>query len=245
MTGQTQTKNQMKQSRLEQPGRKRPKRKQQSGSTILEFAICVPLLATLFFGIVGLGVMMGRYMQTIQVDRDVAHMYSDGVDFTQTTPQNIIVQQLALGTGITATAGNGVIILSQVVTPELADCTAAAVSSTNCKNQGVPVFTQRIVIGKASLRASNYGTPTSTLMNASGNIAPSVYLTNSDPSVAVKSLFLTQLTAAATTAGNSTAAPLQAQGNIAYIVETFFPYPDVGFLGQSTASGAYSYFIFN
>ena len=235
MTGQTQKKNYMKQHR----------RKQQSGSTILEFSICVPVLATLFFGIVGLGVMMGRYMQAIQVDRDVAHMYSDGVDFTQTTPQNIIVQQLALGTGITATGGNGVIILSQVITPELADCNAAAVTTANCKNQGVPVFTQRIVIGKKSLRTSNYGTPTSTLMDASGNIAASVYLTNSDPSVTVNSLFLTQLTAAATSAGNSTAAPLQPQGNIAYIVETFFPYPDVGFLGYSTAGGAYSSFIFN
>ncbi len=107
------------------------------------------------------------------------------------------------------------------------------------------MFTQRIVIGKASLRTSNYGTPTSTLMDAAGNISPSVYLTNSDPSVVVSSLFLTQLTAAATAAGNSTAAPLQPQGNIAYIAETFFPYPDVGFLGWSTAGGAYSYFIFN
>lgn len=229
------TENQMKQSRLTR----------QRGSTIVEFAICVPCLVTLFFGIVGLGSMMGRYMQAIQVDRDVAHMYSDGVDFTQTTPQNIIVQQLALGTGITATGGTGVIILSQVITPQIADCNAAAISSTNCKNQNIPVFTQRIVIGKSSLRSSNFGTPTSTLMNASGNISPSVYLTNSDPSVAVNSTFLTQLTAAATAAGNSTASPLQPQGNIAYIVETFFPYPDVGFLGWSTAGGAYSSFIFN
>src|SRR5580698_9930924 len=117
------------------------RRHRQSGSTILEFAICVPCLATLFFGTIGLGVMMGRYIQAVRVDRDVAHMYSDGIDFTQTTAQNIIIQDLALGTGMTATGGNGVIIFSQIQTVYAADCTASSVSP--CTNQGLPVFTQR------------------------------------------------------------------------------------------------------
>lgn len=221
----------------------RLRRKRQSGSTLLEFAIVVPCLVLLFFGTVGLGVMMGRFIQAVQVDRDVAHMYSDGVDFTQTTPQNIIVQQLALGTGMTATGGNGVIIFSQVQTVYQVDCTAAAVSP--CTNLGLPVFTQRVVVGNSSLRTSNYGTPTSTLMNASGNISPSVYLSNSDATVRVASGFETQLSTAAIAAGLSGSAPVQPQGNIAYVVETYFQYPDIGFLGWSTAGGAYSCFIFN
>jgi Flp pilus assembly protein TadG len=49
-------------------------RARQSGSTILEFAIVVPCLVLLFFGRVGLGIMMGRYIQTEQICRDVAHM---------------------------------------------------------------------------------------------------------------------------------------------------------------------------
>src|SRR5580704_17571962 len=128
----------------------RPRRERQSGSTILEFAICVPCLTLLFFGTIGLGVMMGRYIQTVQVDRDVAHMYSDGVDFTQATAQNIIIQDLAIGTGMTAAGGNGVMIFSQIQTVYAADCTAAAVSP--CTNAGLPVFTQRIVVGNSSLR---------------------------------------------------------------------------------------------
>ncbi len=221
----------------------RPRRERQSGSTLLEFAIVVPCLTLLFFGSIGLGVMMGRYIQAVVVDRDVAHMYSDGVDFTQTTPQNIIVQQLALGTGMTATGGNGVIIFSQIQTVYQVDCTAAAVSP--CTNLGLPVFTQRIVLGNSGLRTSNFGTPSSTLMNASGNISPSVYLTNSDTTVRVAAAFETRLSAAAVSAGLSGTAPVQPQGNIAYMVETYFQYPDIGFLGWSTTGGAYSCFIFN
>jgi hypothetical protein len=222
---------------------KRRRQRRQSGSTLLEFAICVPCLTLLFFGTVGVGVMMGRYIQCVQVDRDVTHMYSDGIDFTQTIPQNIVVQQLALGTGMTATGGNGVIIFSQVQTVYQADCTSAGVS--NCANAGLPVFTQRIVVGNSSLRTSNYGTPTSTLMDAEGNISPNVYLANTDSSVRVGSGFESQLSAAAIAAGLSGTAPVQPQGNIAYVVETFFQYPDIGFLGFSTAGGAYSCFIFN
>jgi hypothetical protein len=221
----------------------RPRRERQSGSTLLEFAIVVPCLTLLFFGSIGLGVMMGRYIQAVVVNRDVAHMYSDGVDFTQTTPQNIIVQQLALGTGMTATGGNGVIVFSQIQTVYQADCTAAAISP--CTNLGLPVFTQRIVVGNKALRASNFGTPTSTLMDASGNISASVYLSNSDSTVRVASAFETQLSAAAVSAGLSGTAPVQPQGNIAYMVETYFQYPDIGFLGWSTVGGAYSCFIFN
>jgi Flp pilus assembly protein TadG len=218
------------------------RRVRQSGSTILEFAICVPALSLLFFGSIGLGVMMGRYIQTVQVDRDVAHMYSDGVDFTQATAQSIIVQDLALGTGMTATGGNGVIIFSQIQTVYQADCTAANVSP--CTNAGVPVFTQRIVVGNSSLRTSQFGTPTSSLMDTSGNISASVYLSNSNSTVRTSG-FEAQLDAAASTAGLTSTPPVQPQGNIAYVVETFFPYPDIGFLGFSTAGGAYSCFIFN
>jgi Flp pilus assembly protein TadG len=217
------------------------KRERQSGSTILEFAIVVPCLVLLFFGTVGLGVMMGRYIQAEQICRDIAHMYSDGVDFTQATPQNIIVQQLASGTGMTATGGNGVVILSQVETVYQADCTAAGVSP--CTNAGLPVFTQRIVVGNSSLRTSSFGTPSAGILDSSGNIAPSVYLSNSDSSVRTNG-FEAALDAAEVSAGGSGTPPAQAQGEAAYLVEVFIQYPDIGFLGWSTAGGAYTRFIF-
>jgi hypothetical protein len=228
-----------KASQISMNGRSRDRR---SGSTILEFAICVPCIVFLFFGTIGVGLMMGRYIQTVQVGRDVAHMYSDGVDFTQTTPQNIIVQQLAAGTGITATGGSGVIILSQVQTVYQVDCTAAAVSP--CTNVGLPVFTQRIVVGNSSLRTSQFGTPAAGILDASGNISPSVYLSNSNATVRT-TRFEAALDAAQISAGLSGTPPAQPQGNIAYVAEVFFQYPDVSFLGFSTAGGAYTVFIFN
>lgn len=220
---------------------RRRKKVTQCGSTLLEFAIVVPCLVTLFFGTVGLGIMMGRYIQVEQMARDIAHMYSDGVDFTQTTPQNIIVQKLGAGSGITATGGDGVVILSQVQTVYLSDCTAAGVSP--CTNQGLPVFTQRIVVGNSALKSSVFGTPSAGILDASGNIAPTVYLSNSNSSVRTSG-FEAALDAAAVSAGGSGTAPAQPAGNTAYVVEVFVQYPDVGFLGWTTTGGAYTRFIF-
>ena len=220
------------------------KRPSESGSTLLEFAIVAPCLMLLFFGTVGLGVMMGRYVQAVQVARDVAHMYSDGVDFTQATPQNIIVQQLAAGTGMTnsSNSGNGVVILSQVGTVYQVDCNAAGVSP--CTNAGIPVFKQRIVVGNATLKTSAFGTPNPAILNASGNITSSVYLSNSDPTVRATG-FEANLDAAVQAAtGGAPTPPAQAQGDTSYVVEVFFTYPDIGFLGWSTAGGAYVRMIF-
>jgi Flp pilus assembly protein TadG len=208
-------------------------RSSERGSTILEFAIIAPGLVLLFFGSIGLGIMMGRYIQTVQTCRDVAHMYVDGVDFTQSANQNIVIQQLASGTGITATGGNGVVILSRITTVYQADCDAAGFSGS-CNNLNNAVITQRISFGNAALRSSYFGTPTSTLMDSSGNIAPSVYLQNTDSSVQA-----TGFTALLTAAGT-----VQAQGDAAWVAEVFFTYPDISFLGTSTAGGAYSRFIF-
>ena len=219
---------------------RRRKKIKQCGSTLLEFAIVFPCLVVLFFGTVGLGIMMGRYIQVEQMARDIAHMYSDGVDFTQTTPQNIVVQQLAAGTGMTANGGTGVVILSQVQTVYQTDCTAAGVT---CTNLGLPVFTQRIVIGNSTLTNSVFGTPSAAILDAGGNIAPAVYLTNSDSSVRTTG-FETALDAASVSAGGSGAAPAQPAGDSAYVVEVFIPYPDIGFLGWTTSGGAYTKFIF-
>ena len=208
-------------------------RSSEQGSTIVEFAVAAPLLVLLFFGSIGLGIMMGRFIQTIQVCRDVAHMYVDGVDFTQTANQNIVIQQLAAGTGMTAAGGNGVVILSRISTVYQADCDAAGFSGT-CANLNQAVITQRISFGNAGLRSSSFGTPTSTLMDSAGNISPSVYLQNTDATV-----HATGFTAAMTAAGT-----VQAQGDAAWVAEVFFTYPDIGFLGQSTAGGAYAKFIF-
>jgi len=222
---------------------KQRNRSRERGSSILEFAIVAPCLTLLFFGSTGVGIMLGRYVQTVQVDRDVAHMYSDGIDFSQTANQNIIVQQLASGTGMTASGGNGVVILSQIRTVYNVDCTAAGVSP--CTNLALPVFTQRVVIGNATLRTSAYGTPNAAILDTQGNISPTVYLSNSDATVRTSNFESALDTAVQRATGTAPTPPAQAQGDTAYVVEVYFQYPDIGFLGWSTAGGAYSCFIFH
>ncbi len=211
-----------------------PRRQGQRGSAITEFAIVAPCLVLALFGTVGLGTMLGRYIQATTVCRDLAHMYSDGVDFTQSGPQNVAVQ-LAQGTGMTATGGNGVVIFSQVMTVYQADCDAAGFTSS-CNSLGQCVFIQRITVGNPSMPGSAFGTPNPNLLDPSGNISPSVYLQNTDSSVIANGLSA-QLIAA----GETNLIP---QGNTVWITEVYFTYPDISFLGNSTAGGAYARFIF-
>jgi hypothetical protein len=98
-------------------------------------------------------------------------------------------------------------------------------------------------VGNSSLRTSSFGTPSAGILDSSGNIAPSVYLSNSDSSVRTNG-FEAALDAAEVSAGGSGTPPAQAQGEAAYLVEVFIQYPDIGFLGWSTAGGAYTRFIF-
>src|SRR5205085_3744041 len=118
----------------------KPRRSRESGSSILELAIVLPMIGLTFFGTMGLGIMIGRYVQVVHVARDIAHIYSSGVDFTTAGPRNMLTQKLALGAGMTDTGGNGVVILSKISTVYLADCTAAGYTSGQCANQNLPVF---------------------------------------------------------------------------------------------------------
>jgi Flp pilus assembly protein TadG len=200
----------------------------------MEFAIVAPCLVLAMFGTVGLGTMLGRFIQATSVGRDLAHMYVDGVDFTQTASQNIALQ-LASGVGMTATGGNGVVIFSRVMTVYQADCNAAGYTNT-CTNLGQCVFTQRVAVGNSALRASAFGTPNSALLDSSGNISPSVYLQNTDSSVVTSGLSSLLIAAGETN--------LIPQGNSVWITEVYFSYPDISYLGSTTAGGAYVRFIY-
>jgi hypothetical protein len=108
------------------------------------------------------------------VSRDIAAMYSRGIDFSKPATQ-AIARELASGFD-TGDAGNTVIILSQIATVTSADCKAGGLGD-HCANEGSPVFLNRIVIGNALLRPSNFGSPGN--MNGQGNIPSATYLQDS------------------------------------------------------------------
>jgi len=217
------------------------RRSRQGGSALLEFAVVFPCITLMFFGSVGLGVMLGRYIQAVQVCRDVAHMYADkSVDFTQTSMQNIVTQKLAYGVGMTNTGGNGVIYLTRVITVYQADCTANGVGT--CTNKNQPVMTQRINIGNTALFTSYFGTPPNGLTDSSGNISATNYMTNTGCRASNFETVYDDAVKRAT--GNTPTPPAQVDGDAAYVVEVYFTYPDIGFLGWTTSGGAYVRFAF-
>ena len=202
-------------------------RRSQRGSTALEFALVVLAAVPMLFGGVGLGIILGRGIQAVQVTRDAGHMYGLGVDFSAAGAQNIVAK-LAQGFNVTST-GNAVLIFSQIVTVYQADCDAAGLTNS-CSNLGQTVFAQRIVMGNSSLRTSAFGTPPAGFVGANGNIAPTNYYQQS--------------TLRATGFGTILA---QNDGDTAWVVEGFFTQPDLSFLVpgfQQVTQGTYVRSIF-
>jgi len=198
----------------------------QGGNALLELAVVSIVIIPLFFGMVGVGINMGQMNQALEIGRDTGHMYARGIDFSQSANQSIIVQ-LARGTGMTATGGNAVAILSQISYIYQADCTAAGLSTGQCTNLNQYVFTNRIVVGNTSLRASNYGTPSASIVNSSGNISSTNYLKNS--------------TAVANVSADLTAAGLTLNdGDIVWLTEFYLSTPDISYLGSPGSLGVYT-----
>lgn len=209
-----------------------PRRRNQRGSTIMEFALIGTLfLLPCFLGTIAFGVNLGRSIQVTTFTRDMGHIYSQGVDLSgiqaQITAGTSTIPQNLAGNVSLSTSGTGVIILSKIITVYAADCTAAGVSP--CTNQNQQVFTNRIVIGNSSLRSSNFGSPSG--MDSSGNISAATYLGSTS--------------ARATNFGTvlSTAGITQSQGDVAYVAEGYFQTADVSGFGYGTA-GVYSRAIF-
>jgi len=117
------------------------------GSALIEFTLVgsfvfLPMLAGL--ATVGMSMVMG--MQVASLNANAGQMFASGVDFTQATNVALLLQtagSLAAGpNGITASGGNGVIILSEIAG---SDGTSAG-----------EVCPLQIIIGNQSLFTSNY-----------------------------------------------------------------------------------------
>lgn len=120
------------------------------------YALGAIFLIPLLIGVVMVSNSKDQTEQANQVSRDVASMYAQGVDFSNSANQKIAVR-LAEGFGVRIGAGAGVLILSKIRRVSSADCQAAGTGK--CANSGVPVITQRLTIGSGNLRPSSFGNP--------------------------------------------------------------------------------------
>ena len=170
------------------PRRSAGGRRRESGNAMLEFAVAQMVIVPLFFGVLWGGITLGRSTQIAQLSRDVAHMYARSVDFSpnQCTSAYVppstagfcnqdIVVQIATGLELrrinnpdASPQGRTVVVMSQIYRVHQEDCDVLP-PDTACTNLGYDVFTHRIVIGKAGLRSSNFGTPSGVGANGTVN----------------------------------------------------------------------------
>jgi hypothetical protein len=198
------------------------------GNAILEFGLVAGPLMLLFYGTVALGLNLGRSIGVTQVSRDVCLMYARGVDFSNAGAHDL-VEELATGMDLSS-SGNGVVILSQVMKVFDADCVAGG-QPTDCPNRDQIIFSNRLVIGNSSLRASNLGTPSG--MSSRGDISSAVYLREANARVS------------AAVAGQLAAAGVAQQpGEIGYVVEAWFNTPELNPFGNVSSEGTYARTIF-
>jgi Flp pilus assembly protein TadG len=133
------------------------RRRKQSGATIIEFSLSLAFLVPLLIGTFVFGFRLVQAQQVDQITRDLAHMYSRGIEFDTSAASEAV--SLAGQFGLSS-SGNAALIFSTITLASTADC--QAFNSTNtCPNLGKPVFVEQIGIGNVTANASVFGTPVS------------------------------------------------------------------------------------
>ncbi len=155
------------------------------GGSMIEFTLLVPVWLPLLIGTMWIGSAMIRGQQTSQMARDLASMYSRGVNFSTAggSASNETLTKITQQLGTLTASGNGVIYFSTITYSGNSFCTSAGnptygtISGTTyshtsaCTNYGSFVFTQQYSQGNTGLRSSAFGTATGGF-DANFNISP-------------------------------------------------------------------------
>jgi Flp pilus assembly protein TadG len=213
------------------------------GGAMMEFVLLMPVWVPLLLGTMWIGSAMVRGQQIIQMARDLASMYSRGVNFSSNggATSSAVLTQITQQLGTITTSGTGVVIFSTVLYVGDSVCasdgstyggTSPLSHTTACKNYGTFVFTQQYSQGNTSLLTSHFGTAPSGDLDASYNVALTTYITDTSD----RSTFA--LLPAPAEAG----ADGYQSGQPVYLVEIYFQGP----VGQSGYAqwGNYSYAVF-
>jgi len=231
----------------------RARRRTQSGQEIVEFALVTVLLVPTLLGAFIVGMNLIRSIQCNQVCRDLDNMYIHGGDFS-TYPLQQEAQRLAQGLNLqigssfagnqqsnVANAGNGLVTVTQVMwigPVTAANCTA--VGASKCTNANSFVYTQQMQFGNGTLSSAtsvSLGTCPAAILNTSG-VAQN-YITDSRAQIVgaaqsnLQSIW--QMNNGVTTA--------LSDGQVIYIVETYFQSPDLN-VGSLAGNGVYARYFF-
>jgi hypothetical protein len=134
------------------------------GGASVEFAFALLVLLPLLLGSGVTGANLIRTLQIVQLARDAGHMYARNIDFSLPGNQKMLIQ-VGQDLGLSTSGGSAVVILSNLTYVDKNACAAAGAvdwsgnPTSACTNYTKWVFTQRLVIGNAAVKTSNYGSP--------------------------------------------------------------------------------------
>lgn len=194
----------------------------EKGNNILEFAlVAMPTVITLF-GVVVIGLNLGRSVQVTQICRDAGAMYVRGLDFSQLGNQQVIAR-LGQSMNLQTSGGDGLVILSKVTF--IPDSSCGSSPSSTCTS-GKNVLMQRIIFGSTGLSGTHYSTAGTITQDAEGNVVS--YTT--DPNAVI--------------ANFATNAFQMRPNETSYLAETYFRTPDLSMPGFQSNPGIYSQVFF-
>ena len=196
------------------------------GNAILEFALVISFLGMLLFGTFSVGMTLTKSVQAGVISRDAGAMFMRQVDFTTTQNKEMLVR-LANGMGMTASGGNGVVVMTKLLRIGVTECAAGGLGVGACPNFEQTVVVKRVAVGNSSLFTSAFGSPTLTLIQADGDITVSSYLT--DVSVRASTFDSVKTLGA---------------GENAYVSEAYFLTPEINLPGYRSNTYVYQRNIF-
>lgn len=204
----------------------RRSRRGESGNAIVEFALVSMFLVSMILGTFSIGMSLTRSVQAGIVSRDAGAMFMRYVDFTLTANKSILVR-LANGMGMTATGGNGVVIMTQITKIGDAQCTQGGLTPANCPNNGSNVVVKRVTVGNTGLYTTTFGSPTGSIVETDGSISSTNYLTNTTARAPAFSSVMTL-----------------EDGEFAFVSEAYFITPEIDLPGYRNNTHVYQRNIF-
>jgi len=200
--------------------------REQRGNAIVEFALVVTFLMTLIMGTFSVGMTLTKSVQAGIVSRDAGAMFMRYVDFTLTSNKDLLVR-IANGMGMTASGGNGVVIMTQITKIGTAQCTAGGLSTSSCTNNGRNVVVKRVTVGNTAIYTTTFGNPSAGIITSDGTITAANYLTNTSARADAFSSVITLN-----------------DGEFAYVSEAYFLTPEINMASYRNNTYVYQRNIF-
>src|SRR5579883_1101511 len=206
------------------------RRKNQRGTSILEFALIVWPTLLMLMGVVVVGNELGRAVEAAQVCRDADSMYVRGVDFSLSGNQAELARIGAALNLQTTNSGNGLVILSKVTfipDPSSSCGLPADVGYSTC-TIGQYRLAQRTTFGNTSLPGTHFPTTGSPTYDSENNVTNYSDYTNGT----------------AATISNFQNTLVLYPGQFSYVAETYFQMLDLSLPGFQSNPGVYSVSFF-